>query len=156
MERRILVSAEKVQTQTVEAIKSLLAWRGRASDPLPQFVEMGEGESRLVLVLSNKKDAYYTTTAAECSCPARSWHPNGPCKHMRRYFSEQQTAKPAAIRQPNAGRWHGHNGPVLDEAMPAKVGPSLPLYVDTTPDANPREIAYWSIKEDREMLQTEA
>ncbi len=58
-------------TQTVEAVKGLLAWIGRASDPLPSFVEMGQGESRLVLVLSNKKDAYYTTTSRACSCPSK-------------------------------------------------------------------------------------
>ena len=45
----------------------------------------------MVLVLSNKKDCYYVTTARECSCPARSWHPNQACKHQRRYFPEQPT-----------------------------------------------------------------
>ena len=91
MERRILVSAEKPQTQCVDAIKALLSWRGRASDPLPSFIEMGEGESRLVLVLSNKKDCFYVVTDRECSCPAHSWHPGQRCKHQRKYFAEEQT-----------------------------------------------------------------
>lgn len=93
MNAKTIISIEKPATQTVPAVCALLAWRGRASDPLPSFIEMGEGESRLVLVLSNKKDCYYVTTARECSCPARSWHPNQPCKHMRRYFAEQTIHK---------------------------------------------------------------
>ena len=93
MERRILVSAEKPQTQCIDAIKALLSWRGRASDPLPSFIEMGEGESRLVLVLSNKKDCFYVTTARECSCPAHNWHPNQRCKHQRKHFAEQAIHK---------------------------------------------------------------
>jgi len=82
-ERKIL-SVEKPQTQTVEAVKALLQWRGRAADPLPEFVEMGEGDSRLVLVLSNKRDCYYTTTARDCSCPAHNWHPGQRWKILRR------------------------------------------------------------------------
>ena len=91
-ERKIL-SVKKPQTQTVEAVKALLSWRGRASDPLPEFVEMGERDSRLVLVLSNKRDAYYTTTAQDCSCPAHNWHPGQRCKHQRKYFAEQAIHK---------------------------------------------------------------
>ena len=93
MERRILVSAEKPQTQCIDAVKALLSWRGRAVDPLPSFIEMGEGESRLVLVLSNKRDAYYTVTARDCSCPAQNWHPNQRCKHQRKHFAEQTITK---------------------------------------------------------------
>ena len=88
-ESKTIIRVESPKTQSVEAVKALLAWKGRASDPLPSFIEMGEGESRLVLVLSNKKDCYYVTTARDCSCPARSWHPNQPCKHQRKYFAEQ-------------------------------------------------------------------
>ena len=91
-ERKIL-SVEKPQTQTVEAVKALLQWRGRAADPLPELVEMGEGDSRLVLVLSNKRDCYYTTTARDCSCPAHNWHPNQRCKHQRKHFPEQTIHK---------------------------------------------------------------
>ena len=149
MNTKTILRVESPQTQTVAAVKALLAWKGRASDPLPEFVEMGAGESRLVLVLSNKRDAYYTVTAKDCSCPARNWHPNQPCKHQRAHFQEQQTAKPAAIKQPNHGAWHGHNGPVLDEVRPAKV--SSPLYVDTLGDPTARDLAYHSIKADREM-----
>ena len=151
MEVKSILNVEKPITQSPEAIKALLSWRGRASDPLPSFIEMGEGEDRLVLVLSNKKDAYYTTTARECSCPARNWHPGQRCKHQRRYFPEQQTAKPATVKQPNAGRWHGHNGPIIEDGeRPFAKAPSSPL-IDTTPDATPAELAYHSIKADREM-----
>ena len=154
MTARTIINAESPKTQSVEAVKGLLAWRGRAADPLPEYVEMGAGDNRLVLVLSNKKDCFYVATARDCSCPARNWHPNGPCKHMRRYFAEQQATKRPAATAPNAGRWHGHNGPVLDEARPAaKV--SSPLYVDTLGDPTARDLAYHSIKADREMWPAE-
>jgi len=91
-EKKIL-SVEKPQTQTVEAVKTLLSWRGRAFDPLPEFVEMGEEDSRLVLVLSNKKDCFYVTTAKDCSCPAHNWHPGQRCKHQRKHFAEQAIHK---------------------------------------------------------------
>jgi uncharacterized protein RhaS with RHS repeats len=99
-------------TQSVEAVKKLLTFVGIASDPLPSDVSLDNG--RLVLVLSNKKDAYYTVTAAKCSCPGNQFRHN--CKHMRKYFPE--TAKPAAtatvpenIRP--TGKWPGGmNGPV--------------------------------------------
>jgi len=152
MNTKTILKVESPKTQSVEAVKALLAWKGRASDPLPKFVEMGAGESRLVLVLSNKKDCFYVVTARDCSCPARSWHPGQPCKHQRKHFPEQTTtAKPSsAIKQPNHGAWHGHNGPVLDEVRPAaKV--SSPLYVDTLGETTARDIAYHSIKADREM-----
>jgi len=138
MNTKTILKVESPKTQSVEAVKALLAWKGRASDPLPKFVEMGAGESRLVLVLSNKKDCFYVVTARDCSCPARSWHPGQPCKPS------------SAIKQPNHGAWHGHNGPVLDEVRPAaKV--SSPLYVDTLGETTARDIAYHSIKADREM-----
>src|SRR5512137_345730 len=76
-------------TQSLAAIKSLLAYVGRASDPLPTDVSLDNG--RLVLVLSNKKDAYYTVTATKCSCPAASYH-HGPCKHQRKFFPQEQAA----------------------------------------------------------------
>jgi hypothetical protein len=77
-----------VKTQSVEAVKSLLSWKGRAVDPMPahiQFAHEGE-EGRLVLVLSNKKDSYYTVTAKACSCPAQTFTPAMACKHRRLYF----------------------------------------------------------------------
>jgi hypothetical protein len=114
MQGKTIINIEKPQTQTVEAVKSLLAWRGRAVDPLPQYVELGSKEGRCVLVLSNKKDAYYVTTARACSCPAAIYN-HGPCKHQRKHFTEQiakpDASEPGSIRP--AGKWAGGlNGPV--------------------------------------------
>jgi hypothetical protein len=104
---------EKVRTgpvtQSLEAVKNLLAFVGRASNPLPSDVSLDNG--RLVLILSNKKDAYYTCTAAKCSCPGNQFRHN--CKHMRKYFPE--TAKPAAtVTEPGSirptGGWIGPDG----------------------------------------------
>ena len=84
-------------TQGIDAVKALLAYVGRASDPLPTEVTLDNG--RMVLVLSNKKDAYYTCTAAACSCPAATYHA-GPCKHHRKYFPQQEAAKPVPNDEP--------------------------------------------------------
>ena len=125
MSARTIINQEKPQTQTVDAIKALLSWRGRASDPLPSFVELGKEESRLVLVLSNKKDCFYVTTARACSCPAAIYN-HGPCKHQRKHFAEL-IAKPAASEPGSirpAGKWPGGmNGPVDPDELrrPAKM-----------------------------------
>ena len=78
-------------TQSVDAIKSLLAYVGRASSPLPSELSIGEG--RLVLVLSNKKDVYYTVTPTKCSCPSATYHPGQPCKHQRKHFPGPQKSR---------------------------------------------------------------
>ena len=87
------VLCESLKTQSAEAIKSLLTWKKVSCDPLPEFVEMGEGDNRLVLVLSNKKDAYYTVTAKSCSCPAATYHPGTRCKHQRKYFPQPKKSR---------------------------------------------------------------
>ena len=69
MSARTILNVETPTTQSLDAIKALLSWRGRAGDPLPSFIEMGKEESRLVLVLSNKKDAYYCVTAKRLQLP---------------------------------------------------------------------------------------
>jgi hypothetical protein len=101
-------------SQSIDAVKALLAWKGRAVDPLPSVVEFaGKGdESRLMLVLSNKKDTYYVTTATNCSCPARTFNPGAPCKHQRKYFGAKlEQAATGSIRP--EGKWTGSmNGPV--------------------------------------------
>ena len=102
-------------TQSVEAVKALLTWRGRGTDPMPstlEFVNEGEG-SRLVLVLSNKKDSYYVVTPDKCSCLAATYHPGQPCKHQRKHFP--QIARPVATASDSGsirptGGWVGPNG----------------------------------------------
>lgn len=86
---------ESLKTQSAEAIKSLLTWKKVSSDPLPQEVSLDAG--RLVLVLNNKKDAYYTVTAKGCSCPAAIYHPGTRCKHQRKYFAEQAVSEEPAV-----------------------------------------------------------
>jgi hypothetical protein len=93
-EKNLLEGRTGPITQSVAAVKNLLAFVGRSADPLPTDVTLDNG--RLVLVLSNKKDAYYTTTATKCSCPSATYRA-GPCKHQRKFFPEATAAtKPAA------------------------------------------------------------
>jgi hypothetical protein len=99
-------------TQSVDAVKALLTWKKIASDPLPADVSLDNG--RLVLVLSNKKDVYYTVTPSRCSCPSATYHPGQPCKHIRHYFPQEQAAtvaKYGSIR-PECKWPGGLNGPV--------------------------------------------
>ena len=101
---------ESPKTQSAEAIKSLLTWKKVSCDPLPEFVEMGEGDNRLVLVLSNKKDAFYTVTARACSCPAATYH-HGPCKHQRKYFPQpKREAEPTIDLRASLPGWRGPDG----------------------------------------------
>ena len=118
------------KTQSIDAVKALLTWRGRAVDPLPQYVELGSKEGRCVLVLSNKKDCFYVTTARACSCPAAVYN-HGPCKHQRKHFAEQ-IAKPKP-----AGKWHGQNGPWIEE-VPVKASSPLLQSIVTIPPTGTR------------------
>ncbi len=83
---RTLLGSGSPITQSIDAVKSLLSYVGRASDPLPTFLELPD--KRCVLVLSNKKDAYYTVTPKRCSCPSATYRPEKACKHQRKYFPE--------------------------------------------------------------------
>jgi hypothetical protein len=85
-------------TQSVEAVKNLLAFVGRSADPLPTDVTLDNG--RIVLVLNNKRDAYYTCTARACSCPSATYRHNGPCKHQRKYFPEAKAATKNTASEP--------------------------------------------------------
>lgn len=80
MTGRTLTQTESPKTQSLDAVKSLLTFVGRASDPMPIFVELDGG---VRLTKSSKGDAYYTTTPTNCSCPSRTYNPAKPCKHMK-------------------------------------------------------------------------
>ena len=64
MNGKTIIEIQTPVSQSIDAVKSLLTWRGRGTDPMPtkvEFVNEGEG-SRLVMVLSNKRDSYYVVT----------------------------------------------------------------------------------------------
>ena len=138
MEKKTLLDSVSPITQSIDAVKSLLSYVGRAGDPLPTFLEL-PGQ-RCVLVLSNKKDVYYTVTPKACSCPGATYRPGQPCKHQRKYFptpskdlEELEAESDATIASMNGpkklarppldsirpeGKWAGgHNGPVDSEAV---------------------------------------
>ena len=96
MAQLLLLDSGSPITQSIEAVKSLLAYVGRACDPLPTFLELPD--KRCILVLSNKKDAYYTVTPEGCSCPSATYRPGKPCKHQRKYFPEATTASKPQIQ----------------------------------------------------------
>jgi len=81
-------------TQGREAVKQLIAYHNHGVEPqeMPNFYRL-TGE--MVLVLNNKKDAYYVTTPTTCSCTAATYQPGQPCKHSRKYFSVAKAATTA-------------------------------------------------------------
>ena len=148
-------------SQTVKAVKSLLTYKNHPISPLPADVSLDNG--RLVLVLSNKKDVYYCLNAISCSCPASTFNPATKCKHQRKYFPAQTTtvkpiAEPENLKP--VAKWPGNlNGPVSEiptDKSAAKAASSISERLIDLWDTSEREAAYWSIKEDKEMLQSEA
>jgi|SRR5271157_2885000 len=87
-ERNLLEDLNGPETQSIEAVKALIAFYNHGEEPLemPAFYRLS-GE--MVLVLSNKKDTYYVVTANACSCPSGAYR-GGPCKHQRMYFAESK------------------------------------------------------------------
>ena len=76
-------------SQKVESVVELLNFLGKPSNLLPEAVEL----SGMVLVLSNRRDVYYATTANSCSCPSAFYRPGQRCKHQRKYFPEPKNCK---------------------------------------------------------------
>ncbi|HPC27870.1 MAG TPA: hypothetical protein PKX17_03990, partial [Candidatus Methanomethylicus sp.] len=73
MSERTILNLENPVSQSADAVKALLAYMHRPSEPLPEFVEL---DNRVRLVLSKDKQAYYCV-------PANFYHPEKPCKHMK-------------------------------------------------------------------------
>jgi len=122
MTNRTLLASGSPITQSIDAVKTLLAYVGRASNPLPTDVSLDNGH--LILVLNNKKDAYYTVTEKACSCPSAIYRHNGPCKHQRKYFAEQIVKRASEDQtesiKPTAKWAGGRNGPVDPDEIKAK------------------------------------
>ena len=109
--------SEAPVTQSTAAVVELLNFLGKTSNPLPEAVELPS----MALVLSNKKDVFYVTTANSCSCPSAAYRPGQKCKHQRRYFPEIGAAKDVAKDDTGSilpsGKWPGGlNGPVILKA----------------------------------------
>ena len=140
-------------TQSVDAVKALLTWKGHPVDPLPADVSLDNG--RLVLVLSNKKDVYYTVTPSRCSCPSATYHPGQRCKHQRKHFPQEQAATVAesgSIRPDMRGFRPISSLPGEERAKSAS---SLSMLIDCH-DTSDKDAAYWSIQEDKAMWPAEA
>ena len=75
-------------TQSVNSVVELLNYMGKTSNPLPESVEL----PGMLLVLSGKRDSYYTVSSESCSCPS-NFYRGGPCKHQRRYFPKNNSIR---------------------------------------------------------------
>jgi len=121
----MIMLSEAPVTQSTAAIVELLNFLGKTSNPLPEAVEL----SSMALVLSNKKDVFYVTTANSCSCPSAAYRPGQKCKHQRLYFPEIGATKDVAKDDTGSirpsGKWPGgFNGPVDLESIKAKTEPN--------------------------------
>ncbi len=114
---RTLFDGKSPKTQSIEAVKQLIAYQHHGQEPaeMPPFYRLSES---LVLVLSNKKDAYYVVTPNACSCPSATYHPGQACKHQRKYFPQPVRTLNLADELRPAGKWAGGmNGPVNLKAV---------------------------------------
>jgi hypothetical protein len=119
MAGKTILEMESPKTQSSEAVKALITYFNHGNEPaeMPTFYRL-TGE--MVLVKSNKGDCYYVTTPKDCSCPARTYNPGKPCKHMRAYFPQPKKASEAKVQDSikPVGKWAGgHNGPVPMEVI---------------------------------------
>ena len=124
--KKLVYQVESPKTQSTESVKALLAWKKVSYDPLPEFVEMGKGDSRLVLVLSNKKDAYYVTTPRSCSCPSAVYNHGKPCKHSRKYFPQPKKSREELVAEGEAILEAHHNTAKRLARPPEDIRASLP------------------------------
>lgn len=79
-----MISIGGAVTQEVSAVVELLKYIRKSANPLPEAIELQD----MVLVLSSKKDVYYTCTKKSCSCPSATYRPHQRCKHQSKYFPE--------------------------------------------------------------------
>jgi len=108
MNRKIVVASPV--TQTREAVRQLIKFYNQDQEPveMPDFYRLS-GE--MVLVRSNKGDAYYVTTPKSCSCPSATYNPGKPCKHSRRYFPQPKKEAEATIDlRASLPGWRGPDG----------------------------------------------
>ena len=107
-------------TQTLAAVKRLITYQNQGQVPaeMPAFYRLS---AEMVLVRNNRGDAYYVTTPKSCSCPAATYNPGHPCKHARKYFpqSKREVFAPALDSIRPEGKWHGHNGPWIEDKVKA-------------------------------------
>ena len=150
-EKNLLEGRTGPITQSVDAVKALLQWKKIASDPLPADMSLDNG--RFVLVLSNKKDVFYTVTATKCSCPSAAYR-GGRCKHMRHYFPQEQVvtvAESSSIRPDMRGF-----RPISSLPGEERAAKAASLSIIDCHDTSDKDAAYWSIQEDKIMWPAEA
>jgi len=112
-------------TQSREAVEQLITYHNHGQQPveMPDFYRL-TGE--MVLVLNNKKDAYYVTTPKSCSCPAATYHPGQPCKHSRKYFPQPQKSRGELEAEGEAILEAHHNTAKRLARPPEDIRASLP------------------------------
>jgi hypothetical protein len=154
-----------VISQNVESVVELLSFLKKPSNQLPEAIEL----PGMLLVLSNRRDVYYSTTANSCSCPSAVYRPGQRCKHQRKYFPEPKKS-PAEIEKEtdeelarlHKAKWvGGFNGPLepseiadwaastagsVQNPRVSTTVSSLMLIDAYAPITTEKEIRYWEKK----------
>ena len=104
-------------TKNREAVVELLSYFERPAELLPKVVDLGA----VKLVLSNKNDVFYTTTARACSCPSVTYRPGNPFKHQLKFFPAEKK-NGAGVPEPvdsirPTGKWPGGYNVPVEEAL---------------------------------------
>jgi len=117
---KTILNPENPVTQTVDAVKALLAYMHRPAEPLPEFVEL---QDRVRLTRSKDGKGYYLTTPKNCSCPARAFNPGAPCKHMKALQAsiEEQEDESILPAMSQPFRPYVDDGPVVARAVNGEV-----------------------------------
>jgi hypothetical protein len=100
-------------TQSREAVKQLIKYFNHGQEP-PEKPDFWRITANMVLVQSNKKDAYYVTRPKARSCLSATYRPGQLCKHQRKYIPQPKTPSPEGLDSIRpTGKWPGgRNGPV--------------------------------------------
>ena len=119
-----LVIASPV-TQSREAVQQLIRYHNHGQQPvaMPDFYRLS-GE--MVLVLNNKKDAYYVCTPKSCSCPSATYNPGKLCKHSRKYFPQPKKSREELEAEGEAILEAHHNTAKRLARPPEDIRASLP------------------------------
>lgn len=85
---KLIIEATSPSTQTVASVEQLARLTGKKIEN--GILDLG----KVCLVKSSKDDCYYTVSEIECSCPARCFHPQVPCKHIEAFNAAKASSKP--------------------------------------------------------------
>ena len=146
MSGKVLVQIQTPVTQKPDAVEALATYLNKQIEA--GVLDLGE----VKLIKSNKGDAFYTVTAMACSCPSAAYR-GGRCKHMRHYFPQEQVA---TVAESESIRPTGSFKPFGLLPSEKRAAKAASLSIIDCHDTSDKDVAYWSITEDKILWPAEA